>query len=119
MIDLIPEFFYTTTFNQKKVTFVVNYTLDMTTQFNSFDRFSIEAKFKLGDRGRGEIVAKIDDFYTAALEEYADGNLEKAMSFLEDVILLDPDFQPATELFEIIQRAILLQREMESIQQVK
>ena len=114
-----PRISLGSTVDLEKVTFVVNYTLDMTTQFNAFDKFSIEAKFNLGDRGRGELTAKIDDFYTASLEEYADGNLEKAMSFLEDVMLLDPDFQPATELYKIIQRAIVLQREMESIQQVE
>ena len=114
-----PRITMGSTIDLSKITFVVTYTLDLTTQFDNLDKFSVEAKFKLGDRGRGDLQARMDDLYTAGLEEYAEGNLEKSLVYLNDLIELDPRFQPATELVEIIRRALVLQREMESLQQVE
>jgi len=103
----------------EKITLIINSTLDMTTQYSNADHFSVEAKFKLGDRGRAALQSKIDDLYTAGLEEYADGNFERALGYLRKLIELDPRYQPASELIEIITRAVNLQEEMESIQQVE
>ena len=114
-----PRITLGSTIDLAKITFVATWTLDMTTQYDTLDKFSVEAKFKLGDRGRGALQNRLDDLYTAGLEEYADGNMEKALTYLNDLIELDPHFQPAQELIEIIRRALVLQREMEALQQVE
>ncbi len=105
--------------NLKKIRFVVNYTLDLTTSSNSVDHFSIQAQLKLGDRGRAELQSQIDDYYTAGLEAYADGRLQEAIDNWNKVIELDPDFEPANEMKKTAQKALSLQKEMEEIQQIE
>lgn len=105
--------------NLKKVRFVVNYTLDLTTSSNSVDHFSIQAQLKLGDRGRAELQAKIDEYYTAGLEAYAEGRLQESVDYWNKVLELDPDFQPAREMRKTALKAISLQKEMEAIQRIE
>ena len=102
-----------------KVSFTVNYTMDLTTSSNSVDHFSIQARLKLGDRGRADLQSRIDELYTSGLEAYANGKLTEAISFWDKVLELDPSFQPANEMKLTAQRALNLRREMEAIQQVE
>jgi hypothetical protein len=86
------------------VSFVVNYTLDLTTQLEPFDRISIEATLNLGDRGRIALRAKIDELYLEGLEAYAEGDLDRAVKRWKEVLELDPEFEPAQSFLE---RALL------------
>ena len=63
------------------MSFVVNYTLDLTTQFDFLDRFSIEATLNLGDRGRVALAARVDELYLAGVEAYAEGALDEAIEY--------------------------------------
>lgn len=114
-----PRISLGTSVDLKKVSFVVNYTLDFTTQLGAMDRFSITASLNLGDRGRAETRARIDELYTSGLEEYANGNMRKAIDLWEKVLDLDSNFQPAREMMNTAKRALALQEEMEAIQQVE
>jgi hypothetical protein len=114
-----PKISLGSTLNLRKIRFVVNYTLDLTTSSNSADHFSIQAELKLGDRGRAERQALIDEYYTAGLEAYAEGRLQEAIDSWNMVLELDPDFQPASEMKRTVQRAVALQKEMEAIQQIE
>jgi hypothetical protein len=102
-----------------KVSFTVNYTMDLTTSSNSVDHFSIQARLKLGDRGRADLRNRIDDLYTAGLDAYANGKLTEAINFWNKVLELDPSFQPANEMKLTARRALNLREAMESIQQVE
>ncbi|MEX2442880.1 MAG: UPF0164 family protein [Alkalispirochaeta sp.] len=97
------------------MTVTINYTLDMTTQLTAFDRFSLQAGFSLGDRGRGEEQDRIRTLYLDALQAFAEGDLEKTINFSEQVVELDPRFQPAAETLEMAKRMQSLQEQMESI----
>jgi len=97
------------------MTVTINYTLDMTTQLTAFDRFSLQAGFSLGDRGRGEQQDQIRTLYLDALQAFADGNLEETIDLTEQVLELDPRFQPASETLQMAQRMQSLQEQMESI----
>ncbi|MFP4562349.1 MAG: UPF0164 family protein [Spirochaetia bacterium] len=102
-----------------KVSFTVNYTMDLTTSSNSVDHFSIQARLKLGDRGRADLRNTVDDLYTSGLEAYANGRLTEAINFWNKVLELDPSFQPANEMKLTARRALNLREAMESIQQVE
>jgi len=73
----------------------VTYTLDLLTQFSPLNRLSIEARFLMGDSGRGEISTQVDDLYMRGLEAYAKGNNESAIALWRQVLALDPFFEPA------------------------
>ncbi|MFW6209733.1 MAG: UPF0164 family protein, partial [Spirochaetota bacterium] len=101
------------------VDLILNYTLDMTTQVNTADRFSIEAKMNLGDRGRAEIRQQIDEYYIEGLEAYAQGELDRAIDYWEAALDLDPTFQPATENIIVARQALRLQQDMEALNKVE
>ncbi len=98
---------------------ILNYTLDMTTQVNTADRFSIEAKMNLGDRGRAELRQQIDEYYIEGLEAYAQGELNRAIDYWEAALDLDPTFQPAAENIVVARRALRLQQDMEALNKVE
>ncbi len=97
----------------------LNYTLDMTTQINSADRFSVEANMKLGDRGRGIEQDRLEEYYIAGLESYAQGELERAIKYWQAAIDIDPTFLPASENMRIAKRALTLQETMEELNRVE
>ena len=97
------------------MTVTVNYTLDMTTQLTAFDRFSLQAGFSLGDRGRGDRQARIRTLYLDALQAFAEGDLERTIELTQQVTDLDPTFQPASETLQMAQRMQSLQQQMDAI----
>jgi hypothetical protein len=100
------------TIDLSKVSFVLNYNLDLSGRLNPLDKFSIEAKLKLGDRGRLAERDRLDELYLNGLEAYATGRLAEAIAFWEQVLQIDPGFAPARENIETAQKALKLQLEM-------
>lgn len=103
----------------KNISLTANYTLDMTTQLTSLDKFTIQMGLNFGDKGRSGKTQKVDEYYIAGLREYANGNIEKAIKYWEAVLEIDPRFQPAAENLSVAKNAISLQKEMEAINQVE
>jgi hypothetical protein len=96
------------------VSFVANYNLDLSGNINPEDKFSVQAQFNLGDFGRAAAQAEADQLYLAGVEEYAKGNLEKAIEYWKKVLELDPKYLPARDNISTTQRSLDLQREIES-----
>jgi hypothetical protein len=111
-----PRISFGGTINFKKISFIVNYNIDLSGGFNPLDKFSIEAKINLGDRGRFEMQRKVEKLYADGLEAYSKGNYEEAISFWEEALKLDPDFAPAKENLEALQKRLELQKELEDRQ---
>lgn len=101
------------------LTLVVNYTLDMTTQFNNLDRVSIAVKLNLGDEGRRERARKVEDFYLVGIESYARGEIAASIDYFERALELDPSFTPARETIITARRAMELQTQMEDRQKIE
>ncbi len=99
-----------------RVSFVANYTLDLTTGSNTPDRFSLEAKINLGDEGRLALRKRVDDYYISGVEEFAEGNLEKAIGFFEKALKLDPGFIPAREYLVEVSRQLRNREELRGLQ---
>ncbi|MBN1835227.1 MAG: UPF0164 family protein [Spirochaetales bacterium] len=96
-----------------KVSFVVNYNLDLSGRLNPADKFSVEAKLHLGDRGRAQKQRQVDELYLEGLEAYANGRLSEAISKWNEALALDPGFLPARENIATAERALRLQQEMD------
>jgi tetratricopeptide (TPR) repeat protein len=97
----------------KRVSFVLNYNLDLSGRLNPLDKFSIEAKLSLGDRGRLAQRDQVDTLYLNGLEAYAQGQLAEAIAFWQQALEIDPGFGPARENIATAERALKLQQEME------
>ncbi|MFW6343474.1 MAG: UPF0164 family protein [Sediminispirochaetaceae bacterium] len=114
-----PRFSLGSGLELEKMKINLNYTLDMTTQLHSADRFSIEANMDLGDRGRGAAQERLEEYYTAGLDSYTEGDYERAIKFWEAALDIDPTFQPASENIQIAQRSLSLQRTMRELEKVE
>jgi len=97
----------------EKISFVLNYNLDLSGRLNPADKFSVEAKIHMGDRGRGTQQDRVDDLYLSGLEAYANGRLREAIALWEEALVLDPGFLPARENIDTARRALQLQQEMD------
>lgn len=107
------------TFELEKISFTVNYNLDLSGKINPLDKFSVEAKLNLGDMGRQALQQRAEDLYLSGLEAYAIGDIAKAIKLWEMVLEVDPDFLPAQENIETATKALKLQKELEKRQELK
>ncbi|MCA1754835.1 MAG: UPF0164 family protein [Spirochaeta sp.] len=99
----------------RRVRLTANYTLDLTTQLGAVDRFSVEAAFNFGDRGRSMRRAEAEEFYLDSIVAFAEGRLETAVELAGDAVEIDPAFTPAREIEETAAESLRIQRELESI----
>lgn len=95
--------------------FQVNYTLDMTTQTDRLDRFSVLAALHLGDRGRADLQRRAEEYYLDSLIAFAAGEYEAAVTLTDRALELYPRFEPAQETRETAQRLLVLQRRLDAI----
>jgi hypothetical protein len=96
------------------VNVVVNYNLDLSGQLNPVDKFSVQARFDLGDFGRSKRQSDVDELYLLGVKEYANGNYGKAIEYWKEVLVLDPQYLPALDNIDTVQKALDLQRVMDS-----
>ncbi len=101
-----------------EIKLVVNYTLDLTTQFTPLNRVSVTASFELGDRGRAELAKKVQNLYLSGLEAYAHGDLATAIAVWTEALRLDPGFDPARESLHVVQGSKDLKQNIEDLQKL-
>jgi hypothetical protein len=104
--------------NLTKVSFVLNYNLDLSGKLNPLDKFSIAARINLGDRGRAALLEQIQTLYADGLEAYASGDWFLAIDLWQQVIELDPKFLPAIEILATTLERLELQDEIRERQQL-
>ena len=114
-----PRISLGSTIDTEDAAFNLNYTLDLTTSTKQIDRFSIEARLKLGDEGRFENMAMVDELYIAGLEAYANGDLSKAIAYWEAALEVDGTFTPAEEYIASASRSLDLLNKMEELNKVE
>jgi hypothetical protein len=88
-----------------------NYNLDMSAiARNPADKFSVQARLDLGDRGRGDRRQRADDLYEEGLRAFSEGKLEEAIALWGEVLDLDPAYTPAAQ-YKAIAEATLRNKE--------
>ncbi|MBN2657069.1 MAG: UPF0164 family protein [Spirochaetales bacterium] len=108
----LPRFTIGTAVETAKVDFVINYTLDLTTQFSQPDRISLELRLNMGDYGRKEKAEQAETLYVEGLKLYAEGEFQEAIKKWEFCMELDPLFTPAREMIDTAMNSFELQQEM-------
>jgi hypothetical protein len=93
----------------------MNYNLDLSGSVNPLDKFSVQAKFDLGDSGRTARAREADSLYLQGIEEFASANYEKALTLWQEVLKIDPRYLPAAEGIRTVQRTITVQEQSLSI----
>ncbi len=101
-----------------KVSFVLNYNLDLSGKLNPLDKFSIAARINLGDRGRAVLLKEVQVLYADGLEAYANGDFFLAIDLWGQAIELDPEFLPAIEILNSTIERLQIQEEIKERQQL-
>jgi tetratricopeptide (TPR) repeat protein len=92
----------------------MNYNLDLSGSVNPLDKFSVQAKFDLGDAGRAARARQVEELFLQGVEAYANGDYEKALSFWQEALKLDPKYSPASDNIRIVQQTMVLQEQMQN-----
>jgi hypothetical protein len=95
--------------------FDVNYNVDLSGQLNPLDKFSVEAKLDLGDSGRGEREAKAEQLYLQGVDEFANGNPDKAIELWKQALVIDPKYQPAADSIRTVEKTLSLQDQLQML----
>jgi tetratricopeptide (TPR) repeat protein len=101
-----------------KISLDVNYTLDLLTQMQPLNRVSVGIRFDLGDQGRKQTASRVDELYLAGLDAYARGNYPEAQYYFEEVLKIDPKFDPAREGLKTIQHGLSVQQRIDDMQRL-
>jgi tetratricopeptide (TPR) repeat protein len=92
----------------------MNYNLDLSGSLNPLDKFSVQAKFDLGDSGRSARAQEVDALYLQGVEEFANGNYERALALWREVLKLDPKYLPAVDDIRTVQQTMALQEQTQT-----
>jgi hypothetical protein len=110
-----PQVSLGTEINLKSVILIVNYNLDLASGIDPLDKFSVEAKFNLGDQGRAEKFAAAEELYLQGLEAYSAGQYENAILLWEKALEIDEKYSPAAEYIKITKESLLLKKDLDEI----
>jgi hypothetical protein len=86
----------------EKISFDVNYSLDLLTQLQPLNRVSLAVRFDLGDGGRGLLSDRVNELYLLGLEAYSRGNFEDARLCWEEALKTNPKYEPAQECLDML-----------------
>jgi Uncharacterised protein family (UPF0164) len=114
----LPRFSVGSSLDLEKFSVTANYTLDLTTQVTSLDRFSLALKLNLGDFGRMTRVERSQLLYLQGLEEYANGDISKAIVYWQESLEVRPDFTPAKQMIETARKTLELNKMIEDNQTI-
>jgi len=96
----------------KNMTLATNYTLDLATRLEMFDRMSVSVKVDL-DTVRQLIVRdKVQELYLQGLDAYARGELDEAIRLWNECLSEDGTFTPAREMLETAKEALEYKQEL-------
>ncbi len=101
--------------NLKNIQINANYSLDLSNQTTALNKISISAKISLGDDGRKKRKDKVKDLYIKGLKAYKARNYEKAVQIWEEILKINPRFDPAIEGINVAKKQKEMQDELNKI----
>ncbi|GMO39180.1 MAG: UPF0164 family protein [Termitinemataceae bacterium] len=97
----------------------INYTLDLLTQLQPFNRVDVGLRINLGDGGRLSSRKLVDQYYLAGLEAYSHGQDDEAREWFYKALKINPYFDPATEGIRAIDNYESLVKRIKDLQSVE
>ena len=95
-----------------KMTLVANYTFDLATRFEMFDRISVAVKVDLDTVRQLIVKDDVQSLYLTGLSHFAEGELTDAIIAWENCLSLDPSFTPAREMLATARQSLELQTQL-------
>ncbi|MGP1414510.1 MAG: UPF0164 family protein [Treponema sp.] len=103
--------------NLSNVQINANYTLDLTSQTTALNHIVVGIKLFLGDRGRGEKNDRLEAMYIEGLHLYKEKKYKEAISVWEEILRLNPYFEPAKTGIKSAKNMQTLQTELLKLEQ--
>lgn len=107
-----PRFTIGADVSLKKFTLQANYTLDLASRLELFDRMSIAIKVDLDTVKQLIVRDDVQELYLDGLDLFAQGKLSQAIGYFENCISLDPTYTPAKEMLQTAQDSLALEMEL-------
>jgi len=107
-----PRFTIGADVSLKNFTLQTNYTLDLASRLEMFDRMSISIKVDMDTVKQLLVKDDVQDLYLAGLDAYSRGDLSIAIGYFENTLSLDPTYKPAREMLATTREAINLEEEL-------
>jgi len=102
--------------NLNKISFDINYSLDLLTQFmQPLNRISLAVRLDLGDSGRSQLSDNVDELYLLGLDAFSRGNIEDARRCWEEALKLNPKYEPAKESLTMLDEREKLRERIEDL----
>jgi len=89
-----------------------NYTFDLASRPELFDRMSIAIRINMDTVNQILLRENAQALYFEGLSAYAEGNLLLAISYFEKAISLDPSFTPAKEMLATARASLKVEEEL-------
>lgn len=90
---------------------VATYNLDLSGRAGPLDKFSVQAKVNLGDKGRGALAQRVEELFLLGVEQYADGNYAQAIGLWRQVLEIEPRHRAAAENIRTAEEVLSLRRD--------
>ena len=103
--------------NFSNVQITANYTLDLTSQTTALNHVIVGIKLFLGDRGRGAKNDKIEAMYIEGLRLYKEKKYQQAIDIWEEILTINPYFEPAKTSIKSAKNMQTLQKELLKLEQ--
>ena len=97
----------------KNFTLTANYTLDLTTRLELFDRMSVSVKLNIETVSRTLVKDDVQALYLEGLDSYARGDITEAIQYWESALALDPSFKPAREMLDTAGDLLRIEEELQ------
>ena len=107
-----PRFTIGADVSLKNFTIQTNYTLDLASRLELFDRMSVAIKIDLDTVKQLLVKDDAQELYLSGLDAYAQGKLSIAAGFFENALSLDPTYKPAREMLATTRESQALEEEL-------
>ena len=108
-----PRFAVGANVQLKSFTLTANYTLDLTTRLELFDRMSVSVKMNLKTLRRAVVEDNAQALYLDGLKSYSIGDIAEAIRLWEAALKLDPTFKPAAEMLNTAGETLEIEEELQ------
>ena len=107
-----PRFTIGADISLKNFTLQTNYTLDLASRMELFDRMSIAIKVDMDTVKQLVIKDDVQELYLTGLDAYANGDIAVAIGYFENALSLDPTFTPAREMLATARDSMAMEEEL-------
>jgi len=107
-----PRFAVGTDIMLGNISIQTNYTFDLASRPELFDRMSIAVEVNMDKVKQLLLRDEVQTLYLKGLSAYAEGNLVLAISYFENAISLDPSFTPAAEMLDTARASQKIKEEL-------